>query len=138
MPVAQERTGWRDEEISRRHRKWGVGCTATDIDFLLIEYEHNCPKAIIEYKHEFAPPQYASNAQYQTLINLGNMAKILIIACRYSDDFSHYKVVALNEYAKKFIPERADFDEIGWVSLLYKIRGHEVTPEFLKSMEVEI
>lgn len=138
MPVMQERTGWRDEGISRRHRKWGIGCTTTDFDFLMLEYEFGNPSAIVEYKHEYAEPQSVLRPQYQALIKLGNSAKIPVLACRYSDDFSCYKVVALNEYALKFIPERTELDEIGWVSLLYKIRGHEVTPEFLERMKLEI
>lgn len=138
MPITKERTGWRDERISQRHHKWGIGCTTTDFDFLMLEYEFGNPSAIVEYKHEYAEPQSALKPQYQALIKLGNSAKIPVIACRYSDDFSCYKVVALNEYALKFIPERTELDEIGWVSLLYKIRGHEVTPEFLERMKLEI
>lgn len=138
MPITKERTGWRDERISERHHMWGIGCTTTDFDFLMLEYEFGNPSAIVEYKHENAPLQYPTNVQYQALIKLGNSAKIPVIACRYADDFSKYKVIPLNEYAKKFVPDRVELDEIGWVSLLYRIRGHDVTPEFLASMKVEI
>ena len=138
MPVMQERTGWRDEGISRRHRKWGIGCTMVDFDFLSLEYEFGRPCAIVEYKNEHAEPQFASDPRYRALISLGNSAKIPVIACRYTDDYARYSVVALNEHAKKFIPSRKTIDELGWVTLLYEIRGHEVTPEFLASMEVEI
>ena len=69
MEVKKERSGWRDEGISRRHRLWGVSCSATDIDFLLVEYIYNTPKAIIEYKNEHAPPQKLSASQYQVLKN---------------------------------------------------------------------
>lgn len=138
MPITKERTGWRDERISARHRKWGIGCTATDFDFLLLEYDYGNPVAIVEYKSEFAPKQYPSNPQYQALIKLGNKAAIPVLACRYSDDFSRYLVIPLNEYAKKFISGRIELDETGWVTLLYKIRGHEITHEFLDSMKVEI
>lgn len=34
-----ERTGWRDENLSRRHREWGFHCPAVDLGFLLIEYD---------------------------------------------------------------------------------------------------
>lgn len=124
MPITKERTGWRDEGISNRHREWGVGCTATDFDFLLLEYEFGEPSAIVEYKNEHAAPQYSSNVQYRALVKLGNSAKIPVIVCRYSDDYSHYVAVALNKYAREFIPNgRAEFDEAGWVKLLYDIRG---------------
>lgn len=138
MPVTPERTGWRDEGISRRHRKWGIGCTATDFDFLLLEYEYGTPKAIIEYKSEYAKPQYLTSPQYQALIKLGNKAEIPVLACRYSEDYSSYNVVPLNDYAKKFVSERKKFDEEGWITLLYEMKGHKVTPEFLANMEVEI
>ena len=138
MPVTQERTGWRDERISLRHRMWGIGCTTTDFDFLMLEYEFGNPSAIVEYKHEYAEPQSPLKPQYQALIKLGNSAKIPVMACRYSDDFTRYTVTPLNEFAVKFVPKRIVLDEMGWVSLLYKIRGHEVTPEFLAGMKVEI
>lgn len=138
MPVTQERTGWRDAGISDRHRKWGIGCTMVDFDFLSLEYEFGRPCAIVEYKNEHAETQYSSNPKYRALISLGNSAKIPVVACRYTDDYSRYSVVALNEHARKFIPARKTIDELSWVTLLYEMRGHEVTPEFLASMEVEI
>ncbi|MBQ3396205.1 MAG: hypothetical protein IJR43_00055 [Synergistaceae bacterium] len=138
MPVTQERTGWRDEGISRRHRKWGVGCTAVDFDFLLIEYEFGKPCAIVEYKNEHAEPQYASDNRYKALISLGDNSKIPVIACRYSDDFTRYTVTSLNEFAKKYVPERKTFDETGYITLLYEMKGHKVTPEFFERMKVEI
>ena len=59
--TTKERTGWRDERISQRHRLWGVECQAIDLDFLLVEYRSEYddirPVAIIEYKHECAPSQ---------------------------------------------------------------------------------
>lgn len=134
----QERTGWRDERISRRHRKWGIGCTATDFDFLMLEYVKGEPSAIVEYKNEFAPVQYPTNPQYQALKKLGDKAEIPVLACRYSDDFQRYKIVPLNDCAKNFLPEREELDEISWVKLLYKIRGYDVTPDFLESMKIEI
>ena len=138
MPLTKERTGWRDERISQHHRKWGIGCTATDFDFLMLEYEYGNPSAIVEYKHENAPIQYPTNPQYQALIKLGDKAEIPVLACRYSDDFTSYKVIPLNEYARKIIPDRSELDEISWVKLLYKIRGREATPEFLEHMKIEI
>ena len=33
--VRAERTHWRDEALSERHRLWGYDCPAVDVDFLL-------------------------------------------------------------------------------------------------------
>lgn len=136
--VRPERTYWRDEGLSQRHRKWGWDCPMLDIDFLVLEYDSGKASAIIEYKNEHAEPQYASHPSYQAIIDLGNRAELPVIACRYSDDYRKYKAVALNEYARKYLPNREEFDEPGWVSLLYKIRGREISDDVLANMKVEI
>ena len=53
-----------DRELSDRHRKWGHECPATDIDFLLNEYNHGIPVAIIDYKHYLANPSKTNNKSY--------------------------------------------------------------------------
>ena len=54
--VRRERSGWRDEWISKRHRLWGFDCPAVDIDFLMLEYDRSVPCALIEYKEQHARP----------------------------------------------------------------------------------
>ena len=49
--VRQERTNWRDQELSARHRTWGFNCPAVDLDFLMVEYNIGKPVGLIEYKH---------------------------------------------------------------------------------------
>ena len=139
MPqVRPERTGWRDEALSGRHRRWGWDCPAVDLDFLFLEYDHGKASAIVEYKNEHAAPQYASHPTYQAMIDLGNRAKIPVIACRYSDDFSIWKAVPLNAEAKKYLPERKSLTEQEWVKLLYRIRGYDVPQEVLDGIYVEL
>ena len=139
MPeVRQERTGWRDEGLSQRHRHWGWDCPAVDIDFLMLEYDNGKASALVEYKNEHAKPQYVSHPTYQAMINLGDRAGIPVIACRYSDDFSKWRVVPLNTKAREFIPERVELDEASWVRLLYKIRGREISDDILEGMKIEI
>ena len=73
--VAQERSGWRDEGISLRHRKWGWDCPAVDIDFLLIEYDHGKAIALVEYKNEHAPRQRgATSASHRAIADLASKA----------------------------------------------------------------
>lgn len=136
--VREERTGWRDEGISRRHRRWGWDCPAVDLDFLLLEYDRGKASAIVEYKNEHAQPQYVSHPTYQAMIDLGNKANIPVIACRYSDDYSEWKVVPLNDKAKEFIPKRATLSENEWVKLLYIIRGYDVPQSVLDGINIEI
>ena len=128
-----ERTGWRDEWISRRHREWGLPCSALDIDFLLIEYRNGEPKALIEYKHHFAEIQDPKKPSYKALIKLGNCADIPVFGVRYDnndDKNPQFTITPLNNKAKDFIINpnkdgRIVLNERDYVKLLYKIRGYD-------------
>lgn len=135
MEVAKERNGWRDESLSRRHRIWGWDCPALDLDFVLVEYDKGRAKALIEYKYENAAPQFASHPSYKALINLGNRAGVSVFAVRYNNDFSRFKVVPLNRYARFFVPERAEMSEIEYVTLLYKLRGRNIPQDILQELK---
>ncbi len=139
MPeVRPERTGWRDEALSRRHRRWGWDCPAADLDFLFMEYDRGKAAAIVEYKNEHAAPQYACHPTYRAMIDLGNKAGIPVFVCRYSDDFTEWKAVPLNDKAREFLPERKTLTEQEWVRLLYSIRGYDVPQEVLDDIHTEI
>jgi len=96
MEVRQERTGWRDQELSLRHRMWGWDCPMVDLDFLGLEYDTKKPACLVEYKHECAKPGHKKEASYQALIELGNgyRAGIPVFAVRYASDFTWFKVTA--------------------------------------------
>ena len=136
--VKKERTGWRDENLSRRHRRWGWDCPAVDLDFLFLEYDKGKASALVEYKNEHASDQWACHPTYQAMIDLGNRANVPVLACRYKDDFSTWIVTPLNEQAKKFVPQRITVNERGWVNLLYGIRGYDCPPEVLDGLEQKI
>ena len=104
----------------------------------MLEYDHGKASAIVEYKNEHAAPQYASHPTYQAMIDLGNRAGIPVIACRYTDDFSSWKVIPLNDKAKEYIPKRDELTESDFVSLLYKLRGYDVPQSVLDGISVEI
>ena len=123
--VAPERTGWRDEGISRRHRKWGVGCPAVDIDFLLVEYGWAGPAALVEYKNERAQRLVYSNRSYRALGIVASGACIPFFECRYKSDFTSYEVTPLNGIAKNvWLPDGpAEMSEKQYVTFLYKMRS---------------
>lgn len=128
--VKQERTGWRDLELSLRHKKWGWNLPAVDLDFLLLEYDRGKAIAIVEYKHENATPQIATHPSYQAMIDLGTRAGIPVFACRYKSDFTQWNIVPLNNEAKKWMPNgRTHLTERQWVTFLYKIRGYDLPQE---------
>ena len=139
MPnVREERTGWRDERLSRRHRRWGWDCPAVDVDFLMLEYDRGKAVALVEYKHERAEKQFATHPSYQAMIDLGDRGQIPVFACRYSDDFSNWRVVSLNGLAKRWVAASADMTEREWVTLLYAIRGRAPESSLWESLQVEI
>jgi hypothetical protein len=132
MPeVRRERTGWRDEELSRRHREWGWDCPMVDIDFLALEYDDGKAVAIVEYKHEGAMPQDYMNKSYQALKDLANKAQLPLFAVWYSRDFTSWKVDVLNKYAKAVAPSKAILTEKEYVEFLYSLRMR-VLPNNLK------
>ena len=139
MPeVKKERSGWRDMELSERHRRWGWNCPAVDLDFLSLEYDRGEPVAIVEYKHENARPQYASHPTYQALIRLGTRAGIPVFAVRYESTFTVWKVIPLNDVAKEKLAERIEMNERTWVEFLYRLRGYNAPEALFDGIQVRI
>jgi hypothetical protein len=124
--VKAERTGWRDLELSQRHRRWGWDCPAVDLDFLFLEYDRGKAVALVEYKHENAAPQYRTHPTYQALIDLGNRAEVPVFGARYASDFSWWRITPLNNKAKEWIAGQETMSEKEWVTFLYKIRGYDL------------
>jgi len=136
--VRAERTGWRDLGLSERHRRWGWDCPAVDLDFLFLEYDRGKAVALVEYKHEKAKTQYSSHPTYQAMIDLGDRAQVPVFGVRYKDDFLSWRVVALNDCARQWLPERVTFTEREWVTFLYHIRGYELPDKIGNALDVEL
>ena len=141
---ANERTGWRDEPLSKRHREWGCDCPAVDIDFLMIEYDRAEPKCIVEYKNQHAMPVTKDNPSIKAMAILAHRAGLPAFVVRYADDFSLWKIVPLNKAAEAYMPENPQIvnehgivyvDEVTWVKTLYTIRGRELPESVRKRIE---
>ena len=139
--TANERTGWRDGDLSQHHRDfWGIDCPAVDIDFLVIEYDRCEPKALVEYKNEYAPPiDTEKSPSVKAIRRLADAAGIPVFIVRYASDFMQWKVRALNEPAAAYLPDGSNcdsqMDEIGWVTVLYAVRGREVPDDVRGKIE---
>ena len=121
--VRTERTGWRDEQISRRHRQWGYDCPAMDIDFLLLEYDAGKAAALVEYKHEDAQAVRCAHPSLRALADLADRAGLPAFVVRYADDFSWWYPTPLNAPARAICPRSYRMAEEEWVELLYRCRG---------------
>jgi hypothetical protein len=133
-PVKAERTGWRDEGLSRRHRLWGWDCPAVDVDFLLVEYDRSEPKAIIEYKSVDADMQTSKHPSYVALRKLADAAHLPLFAVRYGETYEWWNVTALNDAALTMQNgERLllYFSEADYVRFLYEVVRGRPMPEGL-------
>lgn len=124
--VIQERTGWRDQVISDRHRDWGYHCPMIDIDFVVIEYDTGEPFGLVEYKHERAEGHVSTENKYRALIALGNRARLPVFAARYAGNLSWWRVTPLNDLAKMRLASPAEMTERDYVAFLHKLRGREM------------
>lgn len=130
--VKQERSGWRDRDISKRHREWGFNCPATDVDFL--EYDQGRGVALCEWKHERAK-MYDSekDVNIKALRNLANSAKIPFFVIIRANDLSWFDVYPENKTAKETMTRGGLDDhcfratsELDFVQFLYWLRGRVV------------
>lgn len=129
--VAPERTNWRDEWISKKHREWGVACQATDIDWLVIEHDGPDIAGLIEYKDEHAKILTPDAIQYKVLQNLGDRAELPVFCVRYFKDDVKFEVTSINGLANKKVPTVKLMSEREYVRFLYKLRNINATDDFL-------
>ena len=133
-----ERTGWRDQNLSQRHRQWGVGCPAMDLDLVLVEMNRAKVSAIFEYKGELAQPQVATHPSYLAIADMGERAEIPVFAVRYAHDFTWFRVVPLNFFAKRTLPDRRMMNERQYVTFLYNLRGVQPPEEVFRMLDTAI
>lgn len=98
-PAKPERTGFRDERISRLHREFGYDYPAVDIDFLLVEYDEGIPVALIEHKHERFFDGRTLVPSFSAVRALADCAHIPFFVVIYSNDLSRFVVRAMNSIA---------------------------------------
>lgn len=136
---AQERTGWRDEAISGRHRSWGFNCPAVDLDFLVVEYNLGLPSAIVEYKHWQTSGWNTQHPTYRALTDLANGYRgigLPALVVKYWPDIWAFQTFPLNEAAKEFFSHGQMLTERQYVKKLYKIRGRTLQSGLADLMDV--
>lgn len=133
-----ERTGWRDQAISQRHRVWGVDCPGVDIDFLLVEFNRGKPVAIVEYKDIHAQPPSIGHPSYKALNALANGysdgALPFLIAFYWSDIWA-FRTIPVNEAAKRHFLENEVLAELEFVSRLYRLRNFALPEDVKKKLQ---
>lgn len=120
-----ERTGWRDEEISALHRNWGCAVPAVDVDFLLCEYSCSSPVAIIDYKRK-DPSSLDIDNPVNVLCKLANRARLpfFIVCYEFENNAWKFYIIPKNQLAntykdcvRRWITEREYFN------FMYRVRN---------------
>lgn len=134
-----ERTGWRDEEISRRHRVWGANIHAVDVDFLLIEHYTGNPAALVEYKHHlaFVGPPNETNINYQAIIKLAQRAWIPFLVVYYWPDIWAFRVYPMNEEGYKHFSPGQELSEAHYVRKMFEIRGQVIEDYVIRDLRTD-
>lgn len=134
--VRAERTGWRDEELSRRHRLWGYNVPCVDLDFPLVEYNRGRTVALIEYKRFTAQSLNFKHPTFDALRHLANNAggEIPLFVAVYWPDVWAFELHALNDSAERALGGDSvrRVTEQQFVAGLYMIRGQPVPDEVSK------
>lgn len=135
---AHERTGWRDESISKRHRDWGINCPAVDLDFVLVEYDRGEPCAIIDYKHKNARAFSSVHPTMRAVSKLATNSRIPFFIVKYTEKWD-CNILPINEFAEKCSEKylndptgsRGYIREFEFVAFLYALRGrgHKIPDE---------
>jgi hypothetical protein len=134
MNVKEERTGWRDQGISMRHRAWGYDCPALDIDFLMLEYDHGKAAALVEFKNENADRVRLEHPSMRAVIGLADNSAIPFFVVRYASDFTWYEVHPANVRAHEIVPNPTRLTEPEWIELLYFCRDRKIPDGLLETM----
>lgn len=120
--------------LSERHLKWwGDECPATDMDFLLNEYNHGIPVAIVDYKHHSANLGNTNSASYRAVSHLYNEQgqQIPFFVARYWPETWAFKVLAVNDSARSWwatyehqfkTDQWCPLTERQYVTALYRLR----------------
>ena len=130
-----ERTGWRDERISRRHREWGFALPAVDLDFPLLEYQFGKPIALIEYKSYQARTVNLNSASFRAMTILADNSAIPFYVVRYWASTQQrswvFRIAPVNTYAMMFVDSIRMMSELDFVTLLYTMR-HQQLPDDIR------
>jgi hypothetical protein len=137
--TAHERTGWRDQEISNRHRQWGFNCPGADLDFVMVEYNFGAPVAVVEYKHHKS--NLIPNPSNPTIRAIGSLysadgQQLPLFIAKYWPESWAFRVCPYNEMARLMLmtDEWMDYTEREWVSLLYALRSQHLTNNVLSQL----
>lgn len=123
------------QELSDRHRAWGDDVPVVDLDYLMAEFNHGVPVAIVDYKFHGADLARTSAKTHETLSGFydENGQQVPFMVARYWPGLWAFKVRPVNDAAYAFFDrvkpgllavhgEWVPMTEYQFVWLLYRLR----------------
>ena len=125
---------FRDLDLAQRHLAYGDNCPCVDIDYLLVEYNHGIPVALIDYKYHLAPePPPTGSASYKAMTTLCDSAGLPLFTAYYWRNPFAYRIYPVNRLARERISgEFKDMSEKTYIKWLYWLRGLSLAKEKIK------
>lgn len=120
--VRQERTGWRDDSLSLRHRVWGYDCPGVDLDFPMLEFSTGQPVALIEYKARGARIPDLKSPTYAALRVLANNSSIPFMVVFYDASTWVFRAIPANQRGVELLNHSVVMSEREYVAWLYRLR----------------
>lgn len=136
--VRMERSNWRCAGISQRHRQWGFNCPSVDLDFVMAEYNHGAPVAVVEYKHRLAEEPNLNHPTYRALRRLADgyvNGPLPFLVAFYCSDEWWFRIIPGNQAAADFYGGYTILTEQEFVGSLYHMRKQVLTEEDKKVIE---
>lgn len=137
--VKKERSGWRDEQLSRQHRTWGRDLTATNADAIysrettieegessvFVEIQNkNEPVLITDYKRMERKSVDWNSSALGCLQVIANRCQCAVTVVFYGyDPYWWFAVVPGNTIAALIYTKFAYLSEFEYVATLYQLRG---------------
>jgi hypothetical protein len=141
MSVSPERTKWRDQALSERHREWGFNCPSVDLDFLMVEYNLGVPVAIVEYKAHGALTPDLRHPTYRALRALADGFSPdplpFLIAFYWRETWA-FRVTPVNDKARTVYRDGTRLSERRFVESLYHLRGLKIESDVLNRLHTEM
>jgi hypothetical protein len=147
--TAHERSGWRDLDLSQRHRIYGYNSPLTDVDMVMfgdfstfsslfgVEFDQLMPVGIVDYKFCQVPVHGAPVIAQKNLADhwvnpRTNKVGIPFFQVQYWKNPWAFLVYPFNSRALEIVQvPGAYMTELEYVSFLYRMRGRKCPERFV-------